>query len=197
MNNASIYIGEVVDLSSSESITLELVNSDYDVIRNPLISKINDSKEVLFCALKIFENSIDSSRKAIAYHMNPEDLQKEHPEQTFLIKPYLTAALTGSVHQNTFTNGVQMFNIGLHSRFEITSLETIRWFQDNVIALSTLFKQIYTNLLTKPQLKSICTLFLKNDRSLHAKSSILNILSSILCNDYLYFKEIAEYIQQL
>lgn len=195
MNNECYWVGEVVDISSPDVITMELLNSEYHIIKNPFISLKKETDEIIYCAVKTYQNSIDTTRKAVAYHMSTEELETEHPEQVFLIKPYLDIVLLGSIHENKFLNGIQQFNVGLHTRLEYTSKDTMDWLLSNHNALYSLMNQIQGNPMTRSLLKSICFYMIQNSDPLDTKVKLLTVLKMVLREDYLGFKEIADYIQ--
>jgi hypothetical protein len=196
INNEHFWIGEVVEITSFDSILLELFNKEYNLIQNPFISIHQNNDEILYCVLQTFEDSIDKTRKAVALNMTEEEIKKEHPEHTFLIKPYIIATIIGSLHDSTFSSGIQKFNVGLHSRFEKTSTKTINWFLQNTSSLSSLLNHIIKNQFLKYQLKSICALWMQNNEISNSKPILLRSLSYLLRDDYFLLKEIADYIKQ-
>lgn len=194
VGNVNSWIGEVVEITSFDTITLQLYINDFDMIQNPFISIHRNEDEVIYCTIQLFNDSIDKSRKAIALNLNDEELNTEHPEHVFLIKPYLTAINIGTFTKTTFTSGVQKFNLGLHSRFVVTKAETIIKFTQNEHTLNSLLSYITNNPFLKPRIKSICSLWTTKIGNFETKNIILRNLSYLLRNDYFLLKEIAEYI---
>jgi hypothetical protein len=190
------WIGEVVEVSSYDTILVELYKKEYNLVKNPFISIHQNNDEVIYCVLQTFQDSIDKSRKAVALHMSEEEIGREHPEHTFLIKPYVTATIIGSLHDLTFSSGIQTFTIGLHSRFSVTKKESMNRFMQNNIFLTSLLSYILNHPLLKPQLKSICARWIKNQEMSESKPQLLRNLSFLLRDDYFLLKEIADYIKQ-
>jgi hypothetical protein len=196
INNEHFWVGEVVEFQSNDILILELFNKDYNLVRNPIVSYQQNDDEVLFCALRSFQDSLDHTRKAVALNMSENELQQEHPEHRLLIKPYLSILLLGSIHGKTFSRGIQKVNIGLHNRLHITPETSVQWFLTNKTALSSLLWQIVNSLFLKPQLKSICSLLARGSDFIEYKSVFLQILSSLLRDDYFTLKEIADDLNQ-
>ena len=195
MNKEMEPIGEVVELMLDGSIVLELKNQGYDLIKKPLLSCFIDEEEMVFCGLRLYKDSIDKTRRAVALSMTPEEIESEYPQAAYLVKPYLSAILLGTVHTNRFASGIQPRNIGLHSQFYAMTDEKYRWFFYDNKALSSVLAQITQNPLTKSMLKTLCQKFLQLENTPESRVSLFRILGSCLHDDYFSFKDIIMYLR--
>jgi hypothetical protein len=196
VQNEYFWIGELVEISSFDSITIQLYKSDFNMIKNPFISLYKDKNEIIYCVTQIFEDSIDKSRKAIALNLSDEELRIEHPEHTYLIKPYISAVLVGTFNESSFTSGVKMFNVGLHNRLAITQSETILKLYQNKYTFSSLLSYVVNHPFLKLQLKLICSLWIKQKENSETKNVLLRNLSYLLRDDYFLLKEISDYLDE-
>lgn len=187
-----IFVGEVIEIMTFETLLVELYKKDFDVIQNPLVSFHQEKAEVIFCVLKTFQDSIDQSRRALALNMSETMLQKEHPEHQLLIKPYITILIIGSLFESTFATGIQKFNIGLHSRCSIVTESTIRNIVESSKTLNPFLGYFATHPLLKNQLKNIVKIFTNNYPE--QKHVLIHSLCNFLRDDYFLLKEISNYI---
>lgn len=187
-------IGEVVELLGDGTIVLELHTIEFHVMDYPLLSCFSGEEEILFLGMRIYKDSIDKTRRAVALHMTSAEIESEYPQASLLIRPYLSALLLGTIQEERFASGVQPSNIGIHSQFCKTTDQQYRWILNNNKILVSLLSQIAQNPITKPMLKTISRKLLQLDQSAEARSILFRTLGSILREDYFTFKEITMYV---
>ena len=188
-------MGEVVELIPDGTIVLELTHTEYDLMEDPLLSCLYGEEEMIFCGLRLYKDSIDKTRRAIALHMTPEEIESEYPQATYLVKPYLSALLLGTVYENRFASGIQPRNIGLHSPFYTMGDDRYRWLFSDNRTLSSFLTQISQNPLTKPMLKTLGKKWLRMENTPEARVTLFRILGSCLHDDYFTFKDITMYLK--